>query len=75
MVQWVNLQEVRRPGTRRDIFDDVWVGVSQPVEFPSRIESVPLKEYVRALPRQQISTYRHTLVSSGHEVGAGGNLL
>lgn len=58
MVQCVNLQEVRRPGTRQDIFDDVWIGVSQPVEFPSRIESVPLEEYVRTLPHQQIRAFR-----------------
>jgi hypothetical protein len=58
MVQCVNLQEVRRPGMRQDIFDDVWIGVSQPVEFPSRIQSVPLEEYVRALPRQQIQASR-----------------
>jgi hypothetical protein len=58
MVQCVNLHEARRPGTRQDIFDDVWIGVSQPVDFPSRTQSVPLEEYVRALPRQQIRAFR-----------------
>lgn len=46
------------PGTRQGIFDDVWIGVSQPVEFPSRTQSVPLDEYVRALPCQQIRAFR-----------------
>ena len=58
MVQCVNLHEARRPGTRQDIFDDVWIGVSQPVEFPSRTQSVPLEEYMRALPRQQTRAFR-----------------